>query len=86
MAHDDAHQELRRAVRAVLKDFSDTYWRALDQERAYPEAFVPGASRAWRDRLREDLDEGQREMDGHLGLRLLDRLHRRVPVRLVDPQ
>ncbi|HKO23913.1 MAG TPA: acyl-CoA dehydrogenase family protein [Chloroflexota bacterium] len=40
MAHDDAHQELRRAVRAVLTDFSESYWRALDQERAYPEAFV----------------------------------------------
>src|ERR671932_2565615 len=46
MAHDDAHQELRRAVRAVLKDFSDSYWRALDQERAYPEAFVQAMTAA----------------------------------------
>jgi acyl-CoA dehydrogenase len=46
MAHDDAHQELRRAVRAVLKDFSESYWRALDQERAYPEAFVQAMTAA----------------------------------------
>src|ERR687886_2860818 len=46
MAHDDAHQELRRAVRAVLKDFSEGYWRALDQERAYPEAFVQAMTAA----------------------------------------
>jgi acyl-CoA dehydrogenase len=46
MAHDDAHQELRRAVGAVLKDFSDSYWRALDQERAYPEAFVQAMTAA----------------------------------------
>src|ERR687887_81215 len=46
MAHDDAHQELRRAVRAVLKEFSESYWRALDQERAYPEAFVQAMTAA----------------------------------------
>ena len=46
MADDEAHQELRRAVRAVLKSFSDSYWRALDQERAYPEAFVQAMTAA----------------------------------------
>ena len=46
MADDEAHQELRRAVRAVLTDFSDGYWRALDQERAYPEAFVQAMTAA----------------------------------------
>src|ERR687883_566101 len=46
MVHDDAHQELRQAVRAVLKDFSESYWRALDQERAYPEAFVQAMTAA----------------------------------------
>src|SRR5947207_14493247 len=46
MAHDEAHQKLRRAVRAVLKGFSDSYWRALDQERAYPEAFVQAMTAA----------------------------------------
>src|SRR4051812_50209820 len=46
MADDEAHLELRRAVRAVLKDFSESYWRALDQERAYPEAFVQAMTAA----------------------------------------
>jgi acyl-CoA dehydrogenase len=46
MAHDEAHQELRRAVRAVLRPFSESYWRALDQERAYPEAFVQAMTKA----------------------------------------
>src|SRR5438270_13624707 len=46
MAHDDEHKELRRAVRAVLRPFSDSYWRALDQERAYPEAFVQAMTAA----------------------------------------
>src|SRR5437763_16680427 len=46
MAHDEAHQELRRAVRAVLTNFSESYWRALDQERAYPEAFVQAMTAA----------------------------------------
>jgi acyl-CoA dehydrogenase len=46
MADNEAHQELRRAVRAVLKNFSESYWRALDQERAYPEAFVQAMTAA----------------------------------------
>src|SRR2546430_6719986 len=46
MADDEAHLELRRAVRAVLQHFSDSYWRALDQERAYPEAFVQAMTAA----------------------------------------
>ena len=46
MTHDEAHLELRQAVRAVLKDFSESYWRALDQERAYPEAFVQAMTAA----------------------------------------
>src|SRR5919201_2159312 len=46
MADNEAHQELRQAVRAVLKDFSENYWRALDQERAYPEAFVQAMTAA----------------------------------------
>jgi acyl-CoA dehydrogenase len=31
---------LRAGVRDLCKQFPDTYWRALDAERAYPEAFV----------------------------------------------
>lgn len=40
----------------------------------------------WPNRLGESLDEGQCEMDGHLSLRLLNRLYRRVSVCLVAPQ
>ena len=36
----DLHQDLRRAVRDLCKAFPDSYWRDLDRERAYPEAFV----------------------------------------------
>lgn len=36
----DPHAELRAGVRAVCAAFPDAYWRALDAERAYPEAFV----------------------------------------------
>ena len=32
--------ELRQGVRAVCSDFPDTYWRELDERRAYPEEFV----------------------------------------------
>src|SRR3989442_404337 len=34
------HQDLRTAVRDLCKAFPDTYWRELDVQRAYPEAFV----------------------------------------------
>jgi acyl-CoA dehydrogenase len=36
----DVHQDLRGGVRDLCKAFPDRYWRALDAERAYPEAFV----------------------------------------------
>ena len=36
----DLHQDLRTAVRDLCKAFPDTYWRELDVQRAYPEAFV----------------------------------------------
>jgi acyl-CoA dehydrogenase len=36
----DPHQELRAGVRALCKNFPDTYWRELDARRAYPDAFV----------------------------------------------
>jgi alkylation response protein AidB-like acyl-CoA dehydrogenase len=36
----DPHAELRAQVRSVYEDFPDRYWRDLDRERAYPEAFV----------------------------------------------
>src|SRR4026208_1406632 len=37
---DDLHQDLRAGVRALCKEYPDTYWRELDARRAYPEAFV----------------------------------------------
>jgi alkylation response protein AidB-like acyl-CoA dehydrogenase len=36
----DPHAELRAQVRSVCEDFPHRYWRDLDRERAYPEAFV----------------------------------------------
>jgi acyl-CoA dehydrogenase len=40
------HAELREAVRAVLEPFPSSYWRELDQQRAYPEAFVQAMTEA----------------------------------------
>ena len=34
------HQDLRSAVRDLCKAFPDSYWRELDVQRAYPDAFV----------------------------------------------
>ena len=36
----EAHGDLRRGVREVCADFPNEYWRALDEKREYPEAFV----------------------------------------------
>ena len=36
----ELHADLRRAVRDLCKDFPDAYWRELDRDRAYPDAFV----------------------------------------------
>src|ERR1051326_3928251 len=36
----DPHEDLRAGVRALCREFPDTYWRDLDAKRAYPEAFV----------------------------------------------
>ena len=40
MATAELHADLRRAVRDLCKAFPDAYWRELDRERAYPDAFV----------------------------------------------
>ena len=42
----DGYQELRDAVRALCRDFDAGYWRKLDAEQAYPEAFVDALTRA----------------------------------------
>src|SRR5260221_12165054 len=36
----DEHAELRDAVRALCNTFPGEYWRKIDAERGYPEAFV----------------------------------------------
>ena len=42
----DRYQELRDAVRALCGDFDAAYWRKLDAEAGYPEAFVDALTRA----------------------------------------
>ena len=36
----DEHQEIRDAVRDLCRQFPDEYFRRIDEQRAYPEAFV----------------------------------------------
>jgi acyl-CoA dehydrogenase len=36
----ELHQDLRTGVRDLCKAFTDSYWRELDAQRAYPNAFV----------------------------------------------
>ena len=36
----DEHQELRDAIRALCAGFDATYWQKIDEQRAYPQAFV----------------------------------------------
>jgi len=40
MSRAESHAELRAGVRAICGQFPAIYWRRLDAERAYPEAFV----------------------------------------------
>ncbi len=42
--NDENHEDLRRAVREVCAGFPNEYWRALDEKREYPEAFVRAIS------------------------------------------
>ena len=42
----DRHHDLRAGVRALCKDYPDTYWRELDARRGYPEAFVKALTEA----------------------------------------
>ncbi|MEH3086932.1 MAG: acyl-CoA/acyl-ACP dehydrogenase [Xylophilus ampelinus] len=42
----DQHQEIRDAVRALCADFPDEYFRRIDEERGYPEAFVDALTKA----------------------------------------
>ena len=42
----DHHRDIRDAVRQLCTAFPDAYFRAVDAERAYPEAFVDALTRA----------------------------------------
>ena len=42
----DLNHDLRHAVRDLCRAFPDTYWRELDQKRAYPDAFVKALTEA----------------------------------------
>src|SRR5947209_637399 len=45
-ANTDLHNELKRAVAALCRNFPDAYWRELDGRRAYPEEFVQALTKA----------------------------------------
>ncbi len=44
--HDDKHPDIRDAVRALCAEFPDEYHRKIDEQRAYPEAFVDALTKA----------------------------------------
>lgn len=44
-AEEDRHREIREGVRALCRRFPDSYHRAVDAERGYPEAFVEALTR-----------------------------------------
>ena len=46
VAENDLHQDLRSGVRELCRQFPDSYWRELDREEAYPEAFVRSLTEA----------------------------------------
>ena len=42
----ETYDEIRASVRALCSRFPDPYWRQLDLERAYPDAFVHALTEA----------------------------------------
>ena len=42
----DTHQQLREAVRDLCSGFDGEYWRRIDEERGYPEAFIKALEEA----------------------------------------
>jgi len=42
----DAHQEIRDAIRALCAAYPDEYFRRIDEQRSYPEAFVNELTKA----------------------------------------
>ncbi|MDA8352649.1 MAG: acyl-CoA/acyl-ACP dehydrogenase [Firmicutes bacterium] len=45
-AKEELHEELRRGVRRVCRDYPGSYWRKLDANREYPHEFVEALNRA----------------------------------------
>src|SRR5512146_2599363 len=46
MQTNDPYQDIRDAVRALCAEFPDEYHRKIDEQRAYPEAFVDALTKA----------------------------------------
>src|SRR5471030_1874134 len=44
--HSDQFQDIREAVRDLCEQFSGDYFRKIDEERGYPEAFVDALTKA----------------------------------------
>jgi acyl-CoA dehydrogenase len=44
--HNESHQDIRDAVRALCAEFPAEYFRRIDEERGYPEAFVNALTQA----------------------------------------
>src|SRR4051812_23410040 len=44
--HNDPYQDIRDAVRALCSEFPAEYFRKIDEERGYPEAFVNALTKA----------------------------------------
>jgi acyl-CoA dehydrogenase len=42
----DEHGEIREAVGSIVRDFGDEYFRKIDHDRAYPEAFIDALTQA----------------------------------------
>jgi len=42
----ESHQDIRDAIRALCTEFPDEYFRKIDEQRAYPEAFVDALTKA----------------------------------------
>ena len=42
----EGHAEIREAVRALCREFGDAYFRRIDEERGYPEAFIDALTAA----------------------------------------
>src|SRR5947207_14297560 len=40
------HDAIRAAVREICQDYPDPYWRELDKEKRYPDAFIQALTEA----------------------------------------